>query len=94
MTKRVTRNDSLFKTGVVSIKSCSHAETYRIAKTFILTLHAKIRTISEISKFSGIFFISLHVLIQKRLHFSKESYLSRLLILERMLRTNSLSFSQ
>ena len=30
----------------------------------------------------------------KTLHFSKESYLSRLLILERMLRTNSLSFSQ
>ena len=36
--KRVTRSDSLFKTGVVSIKSCSHAETYRIVKTNVLTL--------------------------------------------------------
>ena len=31
--KRATRSDSLFVNGVVSIKSCSHAETYRIAKT-------------------------------------------------------------
>ena len=30
--------DSLFNNGVVSIKSCSHAETYRIVKTYILTL--------------------------------------------------------
>ena len=36
--KRATRSDSLFKNGVVSIKSCSHAETYRIVKTYILTM--------------------------------------------------------
>ena len=34
---------------------------------------AKIDIIIETSKFSGIFFLSLHVLVQKRLHFSKES---------------------
>ena len=36
--KRATRSDSLFVNGVVSIKSCSHAETYRIVKTNVLTL--------------------------------------------------------
>ena len=30
---------------------------------------AKIDIIIETSKFSGIFFLSLHVLVQKRLHF-------------------------
>ena len=35
--KRATWSDSLFVNGVVSIKSCSHAETYRIAKTNVLT---------------------------------------------------------
>ena len=34
--KRATRGDSLFENGVVSIKSCSHAETYRIVKTYAL----------------------------------------------------------
>ena len=36
--KRATRGDSLFENGVVSIKSCSHAETYRIVKIYVLTL--------------------------------------------------------
>ena len=36
--KRATRSDSLFNNGVVSIKSCSHAETYRIVKTYVLTV--------------------------------------------------------
>jgi len=64
-------------------KALPHAGFYPDSQNFHSDA-AKIDIIIETSKFSGSFFLSLHVLVQKRLHFSKESSLFLPLILKRI----------